>query len=359
MNNKLFQKVVGGINSIINDINPKTMEKKKVQKAVILKNIESTTALWKSASVEKAKELYVEGKHRELAIILPHLRRSDDFFIKELLSSRLLTLGKIFETAKDENADDDYKTITLGADPEFILEDDKGTIVLFSSELSSGNIVLSEATLGADYGLMEFRPPYEVTPGELIKNIKTLHQRFKEDYTKVFIKETEAVVFNHKMARVRAKMEKEEIDFGINYRKGFIHEADINLDDESTYFNATLSAFNEPLFKPKREDILSAGGHIHVGGTFIRMLSLEQMKRYVRKIDSIVAPLCTSVETPAATVRQELYGAPGEFRIKPYGLEYRTPSNAIFWDKQQNTDVLLKILDIMVNTAKNILLEKP
>lgn len=307
------------------------------------------TTLWESATVELAETLYKTGKHKELAVILPHLRNKDSPLIKKLLEGRLLTIGNEFSPEQK------LPVISIGADPEFILEDEKGEIALFSSKHARGSIAMSQATLGADYGLLEFRPPYQTTTEVFIDELDILFEYFKKYYTKLKIKEEEAVTFEHKMARIRTQLEDENVDFGLNIPKNFAPAEDIDITDESSYHNVSLSAYDEPVFKPSRTDILSAGGHIHIGGSFIRMLSLQQLKEYIRRIDGLVGPICTSVETPAAALRKEVYGVPGEFRIKPYGVEYRTPSNAIFWPR--NKRALVQVLKIMVEEAQTFLLK--
>lgn len=57
-------------------------------------------------------------------------------------------------------------------------------------------------------------------------------------------------------------------------------------------------------------------------------------------------PLAIRVETEAGKLRRTAYGFPGEFRIKPYGFEYRSPSNAIFWE--ENLKVLRRVLETIV-----------
>jgi hypothetical protein len=88
--------------------------------------------------------------------------------------------------------------------------------------------------------------------------------------------------------------------------------------------------------------VLTAGGHLHFGGQFIKLLSLKQLKALVRKLDKKLMPLAEAVETPAAKLRRQYYGFPGEFRLKDYGFEYRVLSCAPFWKK--NHDTLFKIL---------------
>lgn len=70
----------------------------------------------------------------------------------------------------------------------------------------------------------------------------------------------------------------------------------------------------------------TAGGHIHIGGPFncppfvsILLLEAALQSRY-RKV--------LTPDPQAERPRMNLYGASGAFRTKPYGVEYRTPSNA-------------------------------
>jgi len=300
--------------------------------------------------IENLKDLYKEGKHKELARVLPHARNLKDKFVDLLFESRLLTMGADLK---------ELEPITFGADPEFILKD-KNThqIVLFSSEYvrEHEGINLSEASLGADYGLLEIRPPAGTTPKILVDNVEMILSVFDKRYTQIELSEIEATVFDHKKERIRSLIRNEETDFGVALHKiqmGTIQN--INMSDETSYINMTLSAYDEPLIFQPRDDLLTAGGHIHIGGTFIRMLSLEQLKYLIRTIDKSVYNLAARVETEAANLRREVYGNRGEFRIKPYGVEYRTLSNAIFWPK--NAVTLKTILDDMHTIAKNILLK--
>ena len=315
-----------------------------------LSQLVSIKQLWSTITVAKARILYLEGKHKELAIVLPHLRDDPDPFIQRLMGSRLLLLGDTYDVKPDP------PSLTYGADPEFILTDTKGVnIVLFSSAMTSGSIVMSEAAIGADYGLMEFRPGSSAYIDSLIENLTLLQKQFDTTYTQLRIKRSEAEIFDHKKARILDQLEDVNVDHGVNIVKGFFVEHAIDLDDESTYAKLSISAYDEPLFGSNRKDILSAGGHIHVGGTFIKMMSLEQMKEFIRRIDTLVQPMCTAVETPAAALRKEVYGFPGEFRIKPYGLEYRSPSNAIFWPENRKT--LKAILTVIEKEAKSFFIK--
>ncbi len=70
----------------------------------------------------------------------------------------------------------------------------------------------------------------------------------------------------------------------------------------------------------------SAGGHIHFG---IGKRTPEGVSRIVKSLDSILGVSCVAMfanfDNPA---RRQFYGLPGEYRLPPHGLEYRTLSNA-------------------------------
>lgn len=68
----------------------------------------------------------------------------------------------------------------------------------------------------------------------------------------------------------------------------------------------------------------SAGGHIHVGYAKPSKISSIEL---VRLLDVFVGMPMMVAEEP--NKRKELYGRAGACRFKPFGVEYRTPSN--FW----------------------------
>ena len=69
------------------------------------------------------------------------------------------------------------------------------------------------------------------------------------------------------------------------------------------------------------QSLRSAGGHVHVG-------TKEDPIEVIRAMD-IFLGVPSVKKDPNGARRRELYGAPGAFRIKPFGCEYRTLSN--FW----------------------------
>lgn len=293
------------------------------------------------------KSFYKKGKIKDLARWLPHLRDSRSPFVKFLMASNLLRMRD----------DINSKPITLGADPEFILceRDNEDNIVLFSSEYTTDYFGVSDAEVGADYGLLEFRPEPGPKPAELVKDIMESHKTFGKEYPDCKILKKEAIEYNHKRARILEALEGEkDINYGMNRGKdvGAWASDNVVIGMET---GTTLSAYDRPSFGQFNDKLFTAGGHIHVGGLYIMLLSFEQLKLFIRKLDKRVLPLCNKVESKAGDLRRTVYGAPGEFRIKNYGIEYRSPSNAIFWE--ENADSLLVALSEAVKIAKKMALE--
>ena len=296
-------------------------------------------------SLKKLKSFYKAGNLKEVAKWLPHLRYEDDQFIKFLMNGNILKM-------KTHISD---PVVTLGADPEFILceKGGKHEIVLFSSQYTTNYFGISEAEVGADYGLLEFRPAPAEEPKGLVESIEELHIEFKESFPDFKILESEAIEYDHKRMRVLESMqEKKDINYGMNRGKdiGVWGSEEIIIGMES---GVSLSAYDKPAFNQFNDKLFTAGGHIHIGGGYVMMLSTDQLKSFVRKLDTEILPICEKVETKAAELRRSVYGTPGEFRIKNYGIEYRAPSNAIFWQKNSKPllEILIKITDIVRTMA--------
>jgi hypothetical protein len=67
----------------------------------------------------------------------------------------------------------------------------------------------------------------------------------------------------------------------------------------------------------------AAGGHVHIGCD--SSIPEQLIHKLIRTLELTVAiPMLCREERK----RRTLYGKAGSFRIKPYGVEYRTPSNA-------------------------------
>ncbi len=82
--------------------------------------------------------------------------------------------------------------------------------------------------------------------------------------------------------------------------------------------------------RPDGERTFRTGaGHIHIGwGADVPPMNEEHMQicaDFVKVLDATVGMFMTVVDRDPR--RRELYGKAGAFRPKPYGVEYRTPSN--------------------------------
>lgn len=79
----------------------------------------------------------------------------------------------------------------------------------------------------------------------------------------------------------------------------------------------------------------TASGHIHIGwteGMDIRDPEhLEACRMLVKQLDAVLLPI--SLLWDKDHTRRKLYGMPGAFRPKPYGVEYRVLSNMWLTDK--------------------------
>ena len=318
----------------------------ETEKQKSLSKLKKTIKSIKSALKEKDfKELlFLVTEFREVGNAA-YATNETDF----LIASNLLFMGE----------DIDSDTITYGADPEFILCDaeDEDKIVMYSSEYGAANtnegeVAMSSLSIGADYGLLELRPShsdkYTKLPDNIMSLVKTFEQRTKQKtgIPNIKIKEVEAVPFMHKIQRMREVMEKgDEIDYGGNRSKmGGVQAVSINdmAIAGAEYYGISLTAYDTPGFVVSTDKVLTAGGHLHFGGACIKMLSMAQLKALVRKLDDKLLPIAKEIETEAAQLRRKYYGLPGEFRLKPYGFEYRVLSCAPFWKK--NNKVLTKIL---------------
>jgi Phage phiEco32-like COOH.NH2 ligase-type 2 len=81
---------------------------------------------------------------------------------------------------------------------------------------------------------------------------------------------------------------------------------------------------------PREIPFRPAGGHIHFGiGLQDPVKDKVRIENIVKALDKVLGVACVSLfqhyDSPA---RRQLYGLPGEYRLPPHGIEYRTLSNA-------------------------------
>lgn len=85
---------------------------------------------------------------------------------------------------------------------------------------------------------------------------------------------------------------------------------------------------NQKRVTGKREKFRAGGGHIHVGA--LNVSEKNDLPTIVKLFDIVVGNTLVLLDRdPANITRRKNYGRAGEYRPKPYGVEYRVPSN--FW----------------------------
>lgn len=98
--------------------------------------------------------------------------------------------------------------------------------------------------------------------------------------------------------------------------------------------------------------IRSAGGHIHIGFDKDRDVNdralFEDCVEIAKQLDFYVGVPSVMLDTDFR--RREIYGKAGCFRVKPYGIEYRTPSNV--W--LSHPEAILTMFDLTVRGVNQL-----
>lgn len=212
---------------------------------------------------------------------------------------------------------------TVGADPEVWMYDElTGQIVSAHGAIKGNKRRPTRVESGAvqvDGMALEFN----IDPAEN-------SEKFKKNIDTV-LKQLEALIPNHKLKFVPVA------HFGEDYISNQPRMAS-NLGCEPD-FNAYTKEVNP---RPNvKAPFRTASGHIHVGWTKLDDPSwpesydvtnenhLKTCYSLVKALDFFVLlPMVIAFNTEDEILRRSLYGAPGAFRPKPYGVEYRSPSNA-------------------------------
>jgi hypothetical protein len=199
-------------------------------------------------------------------------------------------------------------TITIGADPEFFLEQNGN---LKSAIGRIGGVKEAPRPLGRDgfavqedNVAVEFNIPPAITMESFIESIEWSMKRISEEVS----------VFGYKPSKLASALfppaelsDPRALQFGCD-----------------PDFNAWHGGRRNPKPRAKSERLRSCGGHVHVGypsDTPIDRLRLIQLMDLYLGVPSVIMD--------ADQGRRELYGKAGAYREQPYGVEYRTLSN--FW----------------------------
>lgn len=204
------------------------------------------------------------------------------------------------------------KNITIGCDPELFLE--KNNKIISAVGLIGGSkhdpkpISEKGHAIQEDNVLIEFCIPPSKTVEDFTDNIN-----FVKNYLEV-ITAGMGCNLNYSASAIL-----EESELESDQAKEFGCEPD---------FNVYTQSMNNP--PDSKTNMRSAGGHIHIGFDKENISDEEDeeiIMKLVKAMDLTVG--LQSLILDKDDRRKELYGKAGCFRFKPYGMEYRTPSN--FW----------------------------
>lgn len=195
----------------------------------------------------------------------------------------------------------------LGADPELFLKhkqtgDFISSVGLIGGSKQSPRPIGDDCSVQEDNVTVEFNTPACSTVGAFIQAI---------NYNKQWIVDRCAALNLDICIQPSAVFSDKELDS--NGARTFGCEPD---------FNAWLGGAQNPRPSCDNPNLRSAGGHIHIELVDASMDVLE----VVQAMDLFVG--CQMIVFDSDTDRRQLYGKPGAFRVKSYGVEYRTASNA-------------------------------
>ena len=204
-----------------------------------------------------------------------------------------------------------HEQIKVGADPEFFLLDE-AKINISAHDIVPGTkkdpFPLKHGALQADGTAVEFNVLPSRTRGEFSDNITSI------------------------LDEIRGRVPKElTFDFSpsVQYPENYFNELptlskelgcdpDVNVDGKLNMPNP-----------PEKGTWRTGAGHLHTGwgeDLLDNVDHAEDCRRYIENLDSLWCAFSPAFEFDP--FRTRLYGRPGSYRVKPYGVEYRTPSNA-------------------------------
>lgn len=232
------------------------------------------------------------------------------------------------------------RQLTFGTDPEFFIQSNGALLPVCGllGGTKEKHIPMPFGEIHEDGTAAELTvPPSETFPGMLDLTMHTLM------YAKEYIsgKVYGGTVHNASEVRfptaVLAKIGPQAMTFGCSpeydaYQRG-----------------ASVPVLSPAAFERGTDSLRFAGGHIHIGYKAVQ----PEVSEYV------VAMLCDATfglqlvrAGEKQPERRRFYGRPGRFRPTPYGMEYRTPSNAWLMDRYKR-EGLMDAADRFVQTMRS------
>ena len=138
--------------------------------------------------------------------------------------------------------------------------------------------------------------------------------------------ETFVKAINYNLAQIADRASKYGLDIAITASATY-DEEQLASPAAQTFgcepdFNAWKKGRKNPKPKAGNPNLRSAGGHLHFS-----VDNKGKILEYVQACDLFIGMPLSLIDPDKQ--RRELYGKAGAFRPKPYGFEYRTPSN--YW----------------------------
>lgn len=249
---------------------------------------------------------YYDGK-MSTAVVLP-----DGFELDKATGLRARILGGKYEDhlLKNISGEIRYPGGTLGSDPEFFVEDEKGQIIPAFDFL--GGKKAPNRVRENDIYWDGFQAEFTTNPkGCLAYHCDSIHNGLRGLHELAKVHSGKAKISAKTVFDIPAKLlkdsKKEHVEFGCNPSKNIYKMEGLSL--------------------PGREvNYRSAGGHIHFG---TGPMDNARLERIIKAMDATIAVACVSLfasfDDPR---RRRMYGLAGEYRTPAHGMEYRVLSNA-------------------------------
>lgn len=225
---------------------------------------------------------------------------------------------------------------TIGADPEFFIVNSTGVLVKSSTITKAGKSNPEDLGNGyavhADNVMIELSVPPSKTKEEFISTMEIGINRLK-DYIHEKLPGAKLVIKPSKQFNIGSLTDDKDKEIG----------CDVD-------FNAYTGSVNP---KPELDTLTAlglryAGGHVHVGfNNDDELMDLDNQERFIRALDYLFLDFVRKFDEDNR--RKIVYGTPGRFRIKDYGVEYRSLSNV--WC--QSKDKMGIVYDLVEEAVKN------
>ena len=197
------------------------------------------------------------------------------------------------------------KVLSVGSDPEFFIQDRDGKVVPSRGVIPGNKKKPRPLVWGAvhrDNVACELNPIPASSEQEFSSNFINLKN------------EVEDKLLRNKGMSLVIKTSHEFSHEQLNYREA----QEFGCDGDFTIWEH----IQPPVMRDPYSLVRSAGGHIHIA---IDGLNQANLATVISRLDLLISvPL---VLLDPDKLRRQSYGKAGCYRPKPYGIEYRTPSN--------------------------------